>query len=448
MNNINNQSIKEIIDFINETGFNIDQKVFERLNSDELLNIYINCLIYLKFANNYNDFELNADEENLFATVVKDNRTLKIIKVTSLINNLFQKFGYLPDFSPVYIFSPTEDIIQSTFLKLMDINKRIKEFISKFNSFYEGYQYTVKSRKNLIEILNETKNKNNILRNTYEEGNKLVNEVKNNIENYTKKINEITPLININKENINQLNKEFEEKIKTKNNLSKQIEENSAILNKLKESVVPDPDNFNTIIENNKIKLKNINIQQNNLQQELDNLNKNNETCSKIHEKLINLKKNVEEFYDYDTKNKNLYEQKEKNQKDICLLEKKLNECKDKYGKNAEILKNTELMLKDHQKEFNNLKNKLSTQIQENEKIKNDLKITLENINNEILTNKREIDRINGEKREIEKIRNDFADVFKIKFQNIYNRQNLYYKLLDKSLELYQGYNLFEQKEE
>lgn len=448
MNNINNQSIKEIIDFINETGFNVDQKVFERLNSDELLNIYINCLIYLKFANNYNDFELNADEENLFATVVKDNRTLKIIKVTSLINNLFQKFGYLPDFSPVYIFSPTEDIIQSTFLKLMDINKRIKEFISKFNSFYEGYQYTVKSRKNLIEILNETKNKNNILRNTYEEGNKLVNEVKNNIENYTKKINEITPSININKENINQLNKEFEEKIKTKNNLSKQIEENSAILNKLKESVVPDPDNFNTIIENNKIKLKNINIQQNNLQQELDNLNKNNETCSKIHEKLINLKKNVEEFYDYDTKNKNLYEQKEKNQKDICLLEKKLNECKDKYGKNAEILKNTELMLKDHQKEFNNLKNKLSTQIQENEKIKNDLKITLENINNEILTNKREIDRINGEKREIEKIRNDFADVFKIKFQNIYNRQNLYYKLLDKSLELYQGYNLFEQKEE
>ena len=448
MNNINNQSIKEIIDFINETGFNVDQKVFERLNSDELLNIYINCLIYLKFANNYNDFELNADEENLFATVVKDNRTLKIIKVTSLINNLFQKFGYLPDFSPVYIFSPTEDIIQSTFLKLMDINKRIKEFISKFNSFYEGYQYTVKSRKNLIEILNETKNKNNILRNTYEEGNKLENEVKNNIENYTKKINEITPSININKENINQLNKEFEEKIKTKNNLSKQIEENSAILNKLKESVVPDPDNFNTIIENNKIKLKNINIQQNNLQQELDNLNKNNETCSKIHEKLINLKKNVEEFYDYDTKNKNLYEQKEKNQKDICLLEKKLNECKDKYGKNAEILKNTELMLKDHQKEFNNLKNKLSTQIQENEKIKNDLKITLENINNEILTNKREIDRINGEKREIEKIRNDFADVFKIKFQNIYNRQNLYYKLLDKSLELYQGYNLFEQKEE
>ena len=105
-------------------------------------------------------------------------------------------------------------------------------------------------------------------------------------------------------------------------------------------------------------------------------------------------------------------------------------------------------MLKNHQKEFNNLKSKLSAQIKDNEAIKNNLKITLENINNEILTNKREIDRINGEKREIEKIRNDFADVFKIKFQNIYNRQNLYYKLLDKSLELYQGYNLFEQKEE
>ena len=447
MNNISNQTLKEIVDFINETGCSIDQKVFERLNSDELLNIYVNCLIYLKFANSYKDFELNSEEENLFATVVKDNRTLKIIKVTALINHVFKKFGYIPDFSPVYILNPTDINIQSTFLRLMDTNKKMKEFITKFNGFYESYQYTVKSRKNLIDILNEAKNKNRDLTIAHEEGNKLVNEVKNIIENYTKKVNEISPLINNNKETINQLNSEYEEKLNKKNNLSKKIDENTAILNKLKESIVPDPEQFNNIIENNKIQLNNLNTQQNNLKQDLDNLNKNNEACSKIYEKLINIKKNVEEFYDYDMKNKKLYEQKEQLQNIISSLESELNDCKGKYEKNSEILKNTKLMLKNHQKEFNNLKNKLSAQIKENETIKNDLKATLEHINDEIANNKSEIDRINDEKREIMKIRNEFAEVLRMKFQNIYNKQNLYYKLLDKSLELYQSYSLFDKKE-
>ena len=447
MSNISNQSLKEIVDFINETGCNIDQKVFERLNSDELLNIYINCLIYLKFANSYKDFELNPEEENLFATVVKDNRTLKIIKVTALINHVFKKFGYVPDFSPVYIFNPTDENIQSTFTRLMDTNKKMKEFIAKFNGFYESYQYTVKSRKNLIDILNEAKNKNSQLTIAHEEGNKLVNEVKNIIENYSKQINEISPLINNNKETLNQLNSEYEEKINRKNNLSKKIEENTSVLNKLKESVVPDPEQFSNIIKNNKIQLNNLNIQQNNLKQELDNLNKNTESFSKVYEKLINLKKNVEEFYDYDMKNKKLYEQKEQIQNNISSLENELNDCKVKYGKNSEILKNTELMLKNNQKEFNNLKSKLSAQIQDNEKIKNDLKITLEHINNELVSNKGEIDRIIAEKKEIMKIRKDFAEILKAKFQNIYNKQNLYYKLLDKSLELYQSYSLFDKKE-
>ena len=179
----------------------------------------------------------------------------------------------------------------------------------------------------------------------------------------------------------------------------------------------------------------------------MDNLNKNNEACSKIYEKLINLKKNVEEFYDYDMKNKKLYEQKEQLQNNISSLESELNDCKGKYGKNSEILKNTELMLKNHQKEFNNLKSKLSAQIKDNEAIKNNLKITLENISDEITNNKSEIDRIIAEKGEIMKIRNDYAEVLKMKFQNIYNKQNLYYKLLDKSLELYQSYSLFDKKE-
>ena len=124
MNNINNQTLEEIVDFINLTPFQTDINIFERLNSDELLNIYINCLIYLGAANGYEDFELNEEEESLFATIVRENRGLKIIKVTALINHLFQKFGHIPNFSPVYIFSPSLDITQSTFMRLLDTKKK------------------------------------------------------------------------------------------------------------------------------------------------------------------------------------------------------------------------------------------------------------------------------------------------------------------------------------
>ena len=123
-------------------------------------------------------------------------------------------------------------------------------------------------------------------------------------------------------------------------------------------------------------------------------------------------------------------------------------DCKEKYGKNSEILKNTELMLKNQQKEFNNLKSKLSTQIKENEKIKNDLKITLDHITNEIIKYRSEIDKINFEKNELQNIRNEYAQVLGRKFQDIIKKQNNYYKILDKSLELYDNYNILENKEE
>ena len=91
--NLNPKSVKEIVDFINQTSCQTDMNLFERLNSDELLNIYINCLIFLGAANDYNDFELNENEENLFATVVKENKALKVIKVSALINNLLKAQG-------------------------------------------------------------------------------------------------------------------------------------------------------------------------------------------------------------------------------------------------------------------------------------------------------------------------------------------------------------------
>ena len=446
--NLNPKSVKEIVDFINQTPCQTDMNLFERLNSDELLNIYINCLIYLGAANDYNDFELNEAEENLFATVVKENKALKVIKVSALINNLLKKFGHNPNFSPVNIFNPNINTTFSTLMKLLDAKKKIEEYQKQYWTMINDYQYTLNSHVNINDLLKESHTKKNDLIKTLEEGNKLTLEIKNNIENYSKQIGELNPLINANKENLVKLKEDFIKKNNQKEILNKKIEENESILEKLKERIVPNPETFNKIKEQNQQTLINYNNEQTQLQKELDNLYKNNETCMKVNEKLINLKNNVEEYHEYDLKNKELFNKKEQINFEIKNLEKEMLECKSKYGKNVEVLKNTELMLKNQQKEFNNMKSKLSTQIKENEKIKNDLKITLDHITNEILKYKSEIDKINFERNELQNIRNEYAQVLGRKFQDIIKKQNLYYKLLDKSLELYDNYNLMENKDE
>ena len=448
MNNISAQNIKEIVDFINLTPFKTDINLFERLNSDELLNIYINCLIYLGAANDYDDFELNEEEENLFATVVRENKALKIIKVTALINHLFQKFGYVPNFSPVYIFSPSVSITQSTLMKLLETKKKIEDYKNQYNAMSHDYEYTIKSHENLVVLVKESQDKKNILIKTLDEGNKISTELNNNILKYTKQIDELNPLINNNKEKIIKLNEDFNKRNNQLEQISKQIEENSSILTKLKERIVPDPENFNKIIEENKLLLNDYGIQQTNLQKDLEDLYKNNEICLKINEKLISLKSNVEEYHDYDIKNKELCEAKETIQNEIKSLEKEVSDYKGKYSKNAEILKNTEIMLKNQQKEFNSLKSKLTSEIKENEKIKNELKATLDHITNDILQYKSEIDKINFEKNELQNIRNEYAQVLGRKFQDIMKKQNLYFKLFDKSLELYENYDILENKEE
>ena len=446
--NLNPKSVKEIVDFINQTPCQTDMNLFERLNSDELLNIYINCLIYLGAANDYNDFELNEAEENLFATVVKENKALKVIKVSALINNLLKKFGHNPNFSPVNIFNPNINTTFSTLMKLLEAKKKIEEYQKQYWTMINDYQYTLNSHVNINDLLKESHTKKNDLIKTLEEGNKLTLEIKINIENYSKQINELNPLINANKENLVKLKEDFIKKNNQKEILNKKIEENESILEKLKERIVPNPETFNKIKEQNQQTLINYNNEQSQLQKELDNLYKNNETCMKVNEKLINLKNNVEEYHEYDLKNKELFNKKEQINFEIKNLEKEMIECKSKYGKNVEVLKNTELMLKNQQKEFNNMKSKLSTQIKENEKIKNDLKITLAHITNEILKYKSEIDKINFERNELQNIRNEYAQVLGRKFQDIIKKQNLYYKLLDKSLELYDNYNLIENKDE
>ena len=446
--NLNPKSVKEIVDFINQTPCQTDMNLFERLNSDELLNIYINCLIYLGAANDYNDFELNEAEENLFATVVKENKALKVIKVSALINNLLKKFGHNPNFSPVNIFNPNINTTFSTLMKLLDAKKKIEEYQKQYWTMINDYQYTLNSHVNINDLLKESHMKKNDLIKTLEEGNKLTLEIKNNIENYSKQINELNPLINANKENLVKLKEDFIKKNNQVEILNKKIEEDESILEKLKERIVPNPENFNKLKEQNQQTLINYNNEQSQLQKELDNLYKNNETCMKVNEKLINVKNNVEEYHEYDLKNKELFNKKEQINFEIKNLEKEMIECKSKYGKNVEVLKNTELMLKNQQKEFNNMKSKLSTQIKENEKIKNDLKITLDHITNEILKYKSEIDKINFERNELQNIRNEYAQVLGRKFQDIIKKQNLYYKLLDKSLELYDNYNLMENKDE
>ncbi len=448
MNNINTQTLQEIVDFINLTPFQTDINLFERLNSEELLNIYMNCLIFLGAANGYEDFELNEEEESHFATVVRENRGLKIIKITALINHLFQRFGHIPNFSPVYIFCPTLSITQSTLMKLLDTKKKIEEYREQYKLISKDYNYTIKSHQDLDILVKNSQDKKNMLIKTLDEGNKISNELNNNIEQYSKQIDELNPLMNNNKENLIKINEEINRKNIQTEQLSKKIEENKSILTKLKERVVPNPESINKIIEENKIKLDNFSVEQNNLQKNLDVLCKNNEICLKINEKLTNLKSKAEEYHDYDVKNKDLYEKNMQIQNDITQLENEINDCKGKYSKNVENLKNTENLLKNHQKELNILKSKLSLQIKENEKTKNDLKEILDHINNEILQYKAEIDKINVEKSELKDIRNEYAQVLSRKFQDIINKQNLYYQLLDESLESYDKYNIINKKEE
>ena len=48
MNDVNSRTLQEIVDFINLTPFQTDINLFERLNSDELLNIYIELSYFFR----------------------------------------------------------------------------------------------------------------------------------------------------------------------------------------------------------------------------------------------------------------------------------------------------------------------------------------------------------------------------------------------------------------
>ena len=53
---------------------------------------------------------------------------------------------------------------------------------------------------------------------------------------------------------------------------------------------------------------------------------------------------------------------------------------------------------------------------------------------------------INYEKNDIENIRTEYANILEQKFADIIIKQNLYFQLFDKSMELYQNYNILVDK--
>ena len=71
----------------------------------------------------------------------------------------------------------------------------------------------------------------------------------------------------------------------------------------------------------------------------------------------------------------------------------------------------------------------------------------MDHITNEILKFKSEIDKINFEKNEIKNIREEYANVLELKFKDIIKKQNKYFHLFDKSMELYHNYKILEDKE-
>lgn len=440
--NSNNQSLQEIVNFLCEIGYNITIDIFQKLDSDEILNIYMHCFIYLKLVNNNKDFELNANEENFFAEVVGDNRALKIIKVVALVNHIFKNFGINPTFSPIDIFNPTEKVTISTFLNIIEINKKINNYIAMYRNLAKKYFSKISEKKALIPRIDLEKNKNIDLNKAFEERSIIGNEIITSIEKYMKEIEELSPLVQKNKEEINKFISELEGKIIEKRNNEKKIEEKFSILKKLKESVAPYPEEINKNIEENKSKLNNLDIQKSIFLKEIDSINKNTEIFLKINEKFLKIKENMGQYKEYSIKNVTSKGEIVKNKKDISVLEKELFECKEKYNKNSELLKKVELEYKNYQKEFNSMKSKLISQKEDNEKIRDDLKLTLEHINNDLLKNKCEIDKIKAEKKALKSIREEFSEIFVMKFQDIDKRKNIYFQYFDECLELFNNYEI------
>lgn len=444
----NEHSLEEIINFINLTPFKTDFNLFERLNSQEILNIYINCLIYIGKAKDYDDFEINDQEELYFATVVKENSCPKIIKVTAILNKLFKQNGYPPTFSPVYILSPNLNTTISTLGRLLDIKNKIEENKRQYILMGHDYKELVESSEQMTKRNKEDQRQKEMLLKAIEEGNQINEDLEKDIKVYGNKINEIEPQIENNKETSKNLLENINKKDNQLKELKGKFDERLITLNKLKEHIVSSPEKLNKDIENNQIILNEYENKIKEAKNYLDNIFNINDTISKILDKLLALNVKIEEYDKIEDKNNQLKIAKEENKTNISKLGKENLISEKNYKKTVEDLKKTDQFGKDQLKDINNYKLKINQQIKENKDIKNRLKETLDQINNANMKNQSELDKIIFEKNEIDQIRDKYALYFAFKFQEIENKQKEYFKKLNESLEKYKEYDIGRKIEE
>ena len=427
-------TLKEIIEFLKTLNIQIDANSFQRLTSDDKLNIYISILISLGVTES---LELDEEEKNLFVTYVQKNKGPKIIKVTALINDLFSKFGYSPNFSPLYIYSPNFDKTQQTLMQLIEIKNKIEEYKKNYTTMTQDYEYVLSSRVQFTQKANDLKYTNIELTKALEQGLKLSNELSNDINNYKQKIQEINPKIDDIKEKIAVTNNDV---INKNNDFQKnlnQIQENKIILEKLKERVVPDPEEVNKIIEKN----ENILIQTNEILNNENLIGENilaiDTVCQLVAKKLENLKITVDKYHKLNADNSQTIEQIFDLQNEIAKFESQIIDFVAEYKRITEKLKNADISYKNKLEQIKEKKNLIIKELQKNDDKLKLMNNELNEITKEVILTESQIQKINMERDELSKIRKQYTELFKMKFRDLEKRRIVYYQILDKALGLY-----------
>lgn len=441
-------SIKEIVNFINLTPYKTDLNLFERLNSQEFLNVFINCLIYIGKATSYEDFEINDEEEALFACIIRENKALKIMKVTCLLNKLFFHNGYTPSFSPNYIFSPILNIIQSTLSRLLDINNRTEEIKKRYSIMSHDYKDLVESVLQMIKRNEDDTKQGDLLKRAVEEGNQIISELSNDQEDLDNKIKEIDPEY----EKYKKFTQELIDKINNKeidlNKIQEKFNENLNALNQLQEHLISEPDILLKKIESNHVIYNETENISNDDDYYLDNISALTVTFSKILDKVISLKNEVQEGEEIDKKNNELFNTQESIKNNISEYEKLKLNFEEKLKLSDQKIKETDLLIKNKAKEVNNNKMQLDQKKNQN----------IEENNNRNIRNKHIIDNNPLLEEEINKLNNQIEEIFNFnslslnnyskKYQEIDHYDKILIERVDNSLKQFTDYQNYHYVEE
>ena len=438
-------TLKEIIQFLKTLNIQIDANSFQRLTCDDKLNIYISILISLGVTES---LDLDDEEKSLFVAYVQKNKSSKIIKVTAIINNLFDKFGYSPNFSPIYIYSPNYDKTQQTLMQLIEIKNKIEEYKKNYTAMTQDYEYVLQSRVQFTQKANDLKYAIVELSNALDQGRKLSVELNNDINNYNQKIQEVNPTISDFKEKISVINDEIIHKNNDFQKNSNQIQENKIILDKLKERVIPDPEEINKFIEKNENLLSETNDILKKENHIGENLLASDNFCQSIAKKLDNLKKSVDEFHKLNADNSQNVEQIFDIQNEIAKYESEKINLEAENKRITEKLKCARISYNNQFEKIKEKKNEIAKEIQKNGDNLKLLGNELNEITKEVILTETEIQKINMEREELSKIRKQYTELFKIKFRDLEKRRNVYYQILDKALGLYNENKIDTEKNE